>query len=56
MMTGESTERVNLTVFIQVIINSLFLMVGMVATIVFVYGLNKKWGLFDWCRKKSIKA
>ena len=40
-MSGESTNRVNLTVFVQVIINSLLLMIGMVATIVFVYGMNK---------------
>jgi len=56
MMSGESTHRVNLTVFLQVIINSFLLMIGMVATIVFVYGLNKRWGLFDCCKKKSAKA
>ena len=31
-------------------------MIGMVATIVFVYGLNKRWGLFDCCKKKSVKS
>jgi hypothetical protein len=55
-MAGEQTDDVKLTMFVQVIVNTILLLFGMVATIVFVYGMNKRWGLFDCCKKKSIKA
>ena len=56
MMSGESTSRVDFTLFSQIIINSLALLFGLVGIVTFLYGVNKKWGLFDCCRRKSTKS
>ena len=55
-MSSSSTSRVNFTLFSQIIVNSLALLFGLVGLVTFLYGMNKKWGLFDCCKKKSVKA
>lgn len=56
LMDGSSTDEVSLGFFWRLVFMIIVLSGGLVGLITYLQGTNKKWGLFDCCKRKNTKV